>query len=60
MDASVALSKESLITSTLCAFVVSVVLKQVGGRISFAPGCCLLFMFSSFSSPSVLSYVEVL
>ena len=54
------LSNEYLITNTLHAFLMALVLMQVGGWMNFAmsafPGSCLLFTRSAFSNPSAVSY----
>lgn len=58
MDALVPLSKESPITNTLCVFLVALVLRRVGGWITFAqlasPGSSLLLTCSSFSNTRAL------
>lgn len=52
---ALALSRESPIPNTLCAFLVVVVLMQVGGWIKFVwlafPGSCPLCTHFSFSNP---------
>ena len=58
MGASVSLSKDSAITNTSRAFLVALVLMQMGGWINFVPsafpGSCPLLMCSSFSNPRAL------